>query len=278
MADILPFLLGLRYCIYSLVSYYATMKSTTMRALIIIVALFPTSIFGQDARAIVNHYLDTVSNGNIDNWNRIKSIYKESEAYYSQNDFEQRVNLFKPDKSSFIKSFRVLPYNFKHDIYSDSSFQILTSSFYYLKEKTVLLLDNTPPIIKQAPSRDEFYSAHLPVKISKLMSKSRSVELLGIKEFPLDELLCYEIKMTAKGRSYLLYINTETFLLEYWNDREDEDLSILTRFSNYRQVDEFLVPMSESLLRNGTTFFWEHTKRYLINSKIDIEMFNYKDN
>jgi hypothetical protein len=75
-------------------------------------------------------------------------------------------------------------------MYSDSSLVELLGTFYHLKDKTVILLENVPPIIKQPPRKDEFYSAHLPVQIAKLMDNSRSIELLGTKEFPLDGRLC----------------------------------------------------------------------------------------
>jgi hypothetical protein len=133
-------------------------------------------------------------------------------------------------------------------------------------------------MIKEPPPRDEFFSTHIPVQISKLVSKSKSIELLGIKEFPLDGFSCYEIKMITKGRSYVLYINTKTFLLQYWNNREDGDLSILTKFFNYKKVEEFLIPMSDSMMKDGVVYFSNTTKKYLINTPIDLQIFNYTKN
>lgn len=257
---------------------YIIQSDWAMRLLIVMVTFFCTSLYGQNAREIIAHYLDTVSNGRVENWNKIESIYTESEVYYSQKDFNGDVDLLHRDKPSFHKRFTVLPYNQKEELYADSSFLKLTSTFYYLKDKTVIVLDNMPPMIKEPTIRDEFHSVHLPVQIAKLLQKSRSVELLRIKEFPLEGFLCYEIRMTTKGRRYILYINTETFLLEYWNGREDEDLSILTRFSSYKKIENFLIPMSEKLVKNGAAYFWSDTKKYLINPEIDIELFDYKGN
>jgi len=204
-----------------------------MKSLLIVFIVFPISLYGQNAREIINHYLDTVSNGNIDNWNKIKSTYIESEVYYSQQDLEQKVNLLKADKASFHKSYRVPPYNQRIDIYEDSVFTKHQSTFYFLKNRTIILLGGVPPIIKEPAPRDEFASDHLPQQIWKLLNKSKSIELLGTKEFSIEGLLCYEIKITTKGRNYYLYINTKTFLLEYWNGREDGDLSFLSKLSNY---------------------------------------------
>lgn len=248
-----------------------------MKSLIIVFILLATSLYGQDAREIINRYLDTVSNGNVDNWNKIKSTYIESEVCYSQQNFEQKVSFLKPDKPSFHKSYRVPPYNHKIEIYEDSAFTRLLSSFYYLKNRTIILLGNIPPMIKEPAPRDEFFSDHLPVQISKLVDKSKSIELLGIKQFPIEGLQCYEIKITTKGRNYVLYINTDTFLLEYWNGREDEDMSILAKFYNYKKVDGFLLPMSDCLMRNGVVYFWKNIKQIEINADIDPQLFNYDD-
>jgi hypothetical protein len=249
----------------------------TMRLLVIVSLLFSSSLYAQDAREIIHRYLDTVSNGNINNWNKIKSTYVESEVYYSQRDFNQKFTLAKPDKSNFHKSYSIFPYNNKIEIYEDSSLTKLQSTFYFLKDRTIVLLGNVPPLIKQPQPRDEFYSDHLPVQISKLVGNSKSVELLGTKEFPLDGLVCYEIKITAKKRKYVLYINTETFLLEYWNGRDDGDMSILSRFTNYKKVDSFLIPMSNSTIKDGVPYFSTVIRKYIINSDIEPKIFNYYD-
>lgn len=249
-----------------------------MRLLLFTILILSKPGYGQEANEIVNNYLKIVSNGNIENWSKVKSIYKESEAYYSQSDFDQKINLIKSDKPSFHKSFVVLPNLHKNEIYADSSFSKLTSTFYFLKDRTIILLNNIPPIIKEPPPKDEIQSVNLPVQISKLLEKSKSVELTGVKNFAADGVSCYEIRIISKGRIYTLYINTKTFLLEYWNGRGDEDISILTKFSNYKEVDGLLIPMSESLMKNGNIFFWEHIRKYLINVDIDEEVFLYKEN
>lgn len=144
-----------------------------------------------------------------------------------------------------------------------------------LQDKSVILIGNMPPLIKKPFDNEDFYSEHLPVKIFQIADKSKSVELLGIKEFPNEGLLCYEIKIHAKGRNYFLYINTETFLLEYWNGRPDEDRSILSKFYNYKRVDGFLIPMSDCLMRNGIVYYWCNKRKVEFNKEIDPEVFVY---
>ena len=248
-----------------------------MKLLTIAFILFATSLHGQDAIEIVSRYLNKVSNGNVDNWNKIKSIYTESEVYYSQQDFEQKVDFLKSDKAHFHKSYRVSP-NQKIDIYEDSTFANKLSTFYFLESKTIILLGNIPPIIKPPPPHDEgFTSDHLPLQIRNLMQKSRSVELLGVKEFPVEGLQCYEIKISAKQGNYVLYINTDTFLLEYYNGRKDGDLSFLIKLSDYKKIEEFLIPMSEYTMRNGVVFHWTSIRKIEINADIDPEIFEYDE-
>lgn len=248
-----------------------------MKLLLVIFGLLSTVSYGQDAREIVNRYLDTVSNGNIDNWNKIKSLYRESEGLYSQQNYEHKIDFLKKDKPNFTKEFLVFPYNHKHELYEDSVFTKLSSTFNFLEKRTIILMGNMPPVIKHTSPRDESISDHLPIQIWKLMNKSKSVKLLGIKEFPNDGFSCYEIKIHTKGRNYYLYINTKTFLLEYWNGNEEEDRSFLTKYYNYKKVEDFLMPMSNSAMRNGVVYYWNNIRKIEINADIDLEVFNYKD-
>jgi hypothetical protein len=234
-----------------------------------------TFLYGQTAREIVNRYLDTVSNHNIKNWDKIKSTYTESMSSYSQSDFEQKGSFLELNKPSYTKMYSVLPYQSKHELYDDSLFTHLTSTFYFLKDKTVIYMANLPKQEVSSRPRDEFFSPHLPVQIWKLMEKSKSVELLGTKEFSGGS-LCYEIRITTRGRKYLLYINTDTFLLEYWNDREDGDISIMTKLYDYKQVDDFLIPLCSYMTRNGTIYFWSRITKTELNPVIDQKIFEYE--
>ena len=248
-----------------------------MKLLTLVLVVSATLLRAQDPKEIIDRYLDTVSNGDIRNWDKITSLYRESEVYYSQADFDGKLNLSRPDKANFHKSFQLFPYPQKNEIYEDSAFTHRLSTFYFLKDRTIILLGNVPPMIKTAPSRDKYASDHLPVQIWKLAEKSKSIELLGVKEFPSDGLSCYEIRMTSDGRNYVLYINTDTFLLEYWNGREDEDISFLAKYYDYKRVDGFLIPMSSGLTRNGVVYFSTRTMKYIINADIDPEIFEYKE-
>jgi len=248
-----------------------------MKSLMVAFLLVSSIAYSQDAREIMNRYLDTVSNGNIENWNKIKSMYTESESYYSQQDFDQKVNFYKTDKPSFHKHYTFPPYGSRNELYSDSTFSELQSTFYFLKDKTIIILGKSPPIInKNARKPSEFSSIHTPVFISNLVNKSSAIEMMGIKEFPLDGTWCYQIKVTTKGRNYYFYINTETYLMDYWTVNQEEDLNSLVKYYNYKRIGDFLMPMSYSAMRNGFVYNWTNHRKIELNPEIDPDIFIYK--
>ena len=239
--------------------------------------LLATTLRAQDPRQIINRYLDKVSNGNVDNWYRIKSTYSESEVYYSHQTYQQKASLFTADKPSFNKTYRRLPHDSKVELYDDSTYTNLTSRFYYRKDKIIILLGTMPAMIKQRSTKEEFLRDLLPLHLSGLIGKkSVAMQVIRVREFPVDGFSCYEISMKTRERTYTLFINTDTFLLEYWNDREDGDLSILIKLYDYKDIEGLLIPMSESSSVNGQTYYWSHIRMYVINPDLDPEVFEYK--
>lgn len=247
---------------------------TRIKSLIALFVLLATSLHGQTAREIVERYLDTVSNGDVTNWEKIRSAYVESEVYYSQQDYEQKVNLMKSDKAGFHKSFHIYPYSNKIEIYLDSAFTKLSSTFYYLENKSILLIGQMPPLIKTPQPRDEYTAAHTPLIIAKLLKRNKSIQLLGIREFPMEGVHCYEIEVITKEIKYLLYFNIQTFLLEFWKKNNHP---ALTKFSEYKKVGDLLVPMYDGLLQNGVAYYWCHKKKIEFNAAIDPKIFEYEE-
>lgn len=92
-----------------------------MRYLAVVFLLSTSALSAQSPRGIIDRYIDTVSNGDIRNWETIKSVYSESEGYYSHDSFEGKVNLLRSDKSNFSKSYRVPPFHHKIELYEDST-------------------------------------------------------------------------------------------------------------------------------------------------------------
>jgi hypothetical protein len=100
--------------------------------------------------------------------------------------------------------------------------------------------------------------------------------LLGTKVFESDGISCYQIKINIRRSDYYLYINTETYLLEYWNVSQ-EDQSLLTRFYNYKKIGDFLMPMSTSAMRDGIVYKWNDTRKIELNPEIDPKLFVYSE-
>lgn len=249
-----------------------------MKYLLIGFVLFSLSCYSQDGREIIKRYLDTVSNGDVRNWDKIKSVYTEYQSFYSQQAFEQRVDFGNVDKPSFCKSYRVGLEKNRIDSYGDSTFTKWLSTFYFLEDKTVILIGNIPPMIKKSRPPGEFSSQHPPVFISRLVKKSSAVELLGVKEFLNEALLCYEVKITAKGRNYYYYIDVETFLLRYSSTNKEDDRSSMAKFDDYKKIGDFLVPMFNAGIKNGFVFHWARKSKVEFNVDIDPELFVYKGN
>lgn len=258
------------------VSFTATDRG--VKYLIAVCTLFSTAVYGQSAREIVDRYLETVSNGSVEKWNGIKSIYTESQGYYSQQDFEQRIDFSKAGKPNFHRSYRVLPDTYKDEVYEDSTLSRLLMRHYSLKDRSILLIGKMRPIIRPALPDDEYVSELFPLHIARLLAKSKSVQLLGTKEFPVDGLLCYEVKLSTRARHYFLYINTESYLLEYYSGRKDGDTSFLVRYDDYKNIDGFLIPMLNGMMRNGVVYYWRQIRKIELNAEIDPEVFIYKEN
>ena len=248
-----------------------------MKFLIVFLLFLSSFVYSQNEREIIHRYLDTVSNGNIENWNKIKSIYIENESYSSQQDFRKQVNFLKIDKPNFNRFFGALRYGSRIESYYDSTYTNLKSTFYFLKNKTVVSLPHLAPMItKNSRKGTEFFSEQTPVYIRNLLQQSSATELLGIKEFESEGVSCYLIRINTTERNYYLYINTENYLLEYWNVSH-EDQSFLTRFYNYKKVGDFLMPMSTSAMRDGIVYQWNDTRKIELNPEIDPKLFVYSE-
>lgn len=251
--------------------------SLTMKYLIIFLLFALPFAHAQKAEEIVNRYLDTVSNGNIENWNKIKSIYIENESYSGQPEFEKQINFLKIQKPNFNRLFGARRYGSRVESYDDSSYTNLKSTFYFLKDKTVVSVPHIAPMItKNNRKNSEFFSEQTPVYIRNLLQKSSATELLGIKKFENGSVSCYQVKIRTAERDYYLYFNTETYLLEYWNVSH-MDQSFLTRFYNYKKIGDFLMPMSTSAMRDGIVYQWNDTRKIELNPEIDPKLFIYSE-
>lgn len=230
----------------------------------------PLTLSGQDAKYILQQYFDTVSNGDVRNWEKIKSVYRESSSSYSQEAFEQKNPNFASNKATIQKMYRVWPDKSRVDLYEDS---ILVSSFYHVKKDHFFVMGNMLPMPMSSGPYEPYFEFE-PIIIKHVLDKTKSIKLIGIRE--LDGLKCYVIRADTKDLIWHLYFNVTTFLLEYWNNSLDGDTSSLTKVFNYKKFDEYLIPTSEIKTRNGVAFFYSNVIDLKLNIEIDSQKFDYK--
>jgi hypothetical protein len=251
----------------------------TLRARFVFIIICMTShMNAQDARAIIQHYIDTVSGGDIRNWNAITTMYEEGQSYYSHNDFEQKTSLVNPDAPSYFRTWIDLNADkTKRELFMDSSFEMRTSAFYFFKDKIIILMGTLPPMKRGALDRDPYLSPHLPVYISNILEHSRSAELISVKQLQAGGPSLYELKLTAKGKEYFLFINVDTFLLEYYNITGSGDRSILAAVDEYHQFGNLLIPMFESSMKNNVVYYWSRKSKLVLNPEIDPVILEFKE-
>jgi hypothetical protein len=249
-----------------------------MRIIVIGILVVAFSAKAQDPKEIIRKYIDTVSNGNIDNWKKITTVYTESIGAYSQDNFtdaKPELDVMRPD---FSKTYVSIPYQQKIEIYDDSTCALLLSKFYFLKDKTVIFIGNLPPIEKPGNKSPHQF---LAVRISDLLKKSKSVILLGTKVFETDSIACFEIEMKTKEETERLYINTQTYLLEYTSKLRDGGYPVMARYAGYKKFGELLFPTKEVNTRKDLSthkdvpFYWMHILKMDLNKEIDPKEFTY---
>lgn len=229
----------------------------------------PGALYAQNPRDILNRYLDTVSNGSIENWNRITSVYIESISLYDHQIFETgSKNSILEQPLSYGKLYKVWPDKEKSELYSDSSFSTLTSSFYFLRDRHFIIVGNVPVT---SPVQKHLWFDFYPVKIHDYIRRSKSIRLNGITEFPNDSISCYEIDIRTADRDYRVYINTQSYLLEAQYIFETDSF---VRLYNYQQFGDLLIALGQATDRNGAIYAWKKYTRIKINPDIDPEIFS----
>jgi hypothetical protein len=229
-----------------------------------------TSLHAQDAKEILQKYFETVSNGDIKNWDTIKSVYIESEGFYSQQSFDGQPD-FSGTKVTYSKTYRVWPHWLKTEIYEDSTYARLLSSSLSLgnKNKTIQWFKNVPAIV--TPIKDVQWHFY-PVILYRIVKKA-SVKYKGIRSFESGSISCFDVEVKSKDTHLNLYINSNTYLLEYLKMFNASDSSNYTKFYNHKNVGGFVFEMSTHSMRKGTIFFSYQIKKIHLNYPIDPDIF-----
>jgi hypothetical protein len=255
------------------------MPNYPISTVVLTLCLFPIEwTQGQIADEIIKHYFDTVSNGNIENWKKVKSMYTEEVSFYSQEEADQSTpNLLHPPRPSYTKNYKVPPYKSRIEYYSDSTHSQLESTFLWLPDKRVMLFRQIKPVVTRLKDPDPSYSN--PVALSKLLDKSESITCKGVKAFPADGMSCYDIEVHTQDQKIIdYYFNTHTYLLEYHKIFNSSDSLNYVRYYNYRDIGNgLLLYMDHYAMRHGRIFNSNSIKKIEVNCPIDPEKFEYDE-
>lgn len=227
----------------------------------------------QSAKEILQTYFDTVSNGEIRNWDKIRSVYIESVAFYNSQQADASQLSVSPAKSHYYKTYREWPDKLKTEIYEDSLYTKLLSYTLWRgdKKKLVHWFANGPgPTIQIEGVSWDFG----PIQFYKRIKGSRSVSNLGIKNLDLNGGSYFVIEVKAKDATFHLYINTTTYLVEY---SMSPDGSSYSRYSDYQIIDDLGFNMSCYTVKDGHILNGYHDKKIHLNYPIDKKVFDLPD-
>jgi hypothetical protein len=229
---------------------------------------FPlTSSSAQGAGEIIDHYLDTISGGDYNNWRNVKTAYIESTSFFivEKTDLSKAI-----PKPSIHKIYREWPDKSSSELLRDSV--VLTREL-HVKNEHYLIVGNQKPQ-KQEVVSDEPYFEFEHTILKKNVDRCTSMTILETKT--IDDNTYLRIEVVTKNRIWNYYFNTKNHLLEYWSNRpvDGQDRGILTKISDYKNIDGFLVPMSETKTNaNGRIFFSSNIRRIRFNVAIPPEKF-----
>lgn len=249
---------------------------STSRILLTLCLFSVEWVQGQTAYDIIKHYFDTVSNGNIENWKTIKSMYMEAVSFYNQEEVDQSLpNLLHPTRPSYTATYKIPPYKSRVESYSDSTHSQLESTFLWLPDKLIMWFRDMRPVI--SPLKDRIPSYSNPLALSNLLEKSKSITYKGIKEFPADRMSCYDVEVHTDDKKVTdYYFNTRTYLLEYHKIFNSSDSLNYVRYLNYKDIGGgLLLYMDYYAMKHGRIFNSNSIKKIEINCPIDPGKFEY---
>lgn len=229
-----------------------------------------TRVFAQTADEILDHYFAAVSNGDVDNWSKIKSAYIESESsYFELKPGEISTNSAGP-KKKIEKRYRQWPDKSMSELYEDS---VLVSTTYHVGNNHFMVMNHRAPIPIDTRPYEPYFEFD-PILIQHTVEKSTSIRLRGIKK--IDSLHCYDIQVVTPALVWHFYFNTTTFLLEFWNNSVNGDTSNFTKVYDYKKVNDLLIPTAEAKFKNGIMFYSAKVTQLILNAPINPKKFLFK--
>ena len=206
-----------------------------------------------------------VSNGDMRNFDTIRTVIIESTGRYDGHAYNQSRPDFTATKGQRIRLLRVWPDKTKFELYEDT---VLLSQTVANGDEHYFIFGKSEPM-KTDPGPYEKGFELDPVLISNLLKKGKAT-LTGVKRFDTGD--CFDVLIKTKSLSWHFYFNTTTHLLDYWSNSPDEDEGSLTALSGYKTFGNVLIPTVEIKSKNGVPFFWAEIKSIVFNQPIPNEV------
>jgi len=223
----------------------------------------------QSVDSILNRYNAKVSNGDIENWQKIKTAIIISEGGYSQSGYDNTPD-FNPKISRISKHYWEWPDKSLLELYEDS---VVVSRYYTIRGKHIFFLGNMPPVDPSPPDAENYGFGFDPMFIEFIRKKSKTITWRGIKNFDTGD--CHAIEFKTKSKTWIVYFNVDTFLVDYFGGDSPDESLMLTRVEDYQPVDNFLIAMKHTSMRNGNIFTWQLYREIKLNASIDPKIFEY---
>lgn len=226
--------------------------------------------FCQTSEEILDRYFKASSNGDIGKWNQVKTLYSTSIGYFNRKSTETPLDsTFDLKDISYHKSYKRWPSELKEELFDDSLFKDHSSSFYFLKNKTIIKLAFMDPI--EVTQKEEVMLDFYPIQIHKHVLNNTSIMYKGIRPIPGIVTPSHEIEIKTPSAVRIFFFNPKSFLLDaiYF-----PEANYYTVISDYRLFDGYLLPTYEVSMRNGITFAWMRYRTFEFNVKFDEHQFD----
>ncbi len=227
-----------------------------------------TQLFGQTGKEVINSYLETVSNGDPSKWLLIKSAYATSVGYFDVASFQSSVNLMNTNPPIYKKMWKVWPDHQREELYSDSLFADITSLFYFLPNKHVILIKGMP-VIESKPKKNVWFEFY-PIRIQQYVKESTEIELNDWKVIPGKTYELLEVRIKTKTDEHFLLFNPSTYLLEAIYFPQTDIYWVL---SDYKEFDGYLIPGTVKEFKSRLLYSTLTYTSFSINIDIDPKLF-----
>lgn len=231
--------------------------------------IFFQSSFSQTAEDILNRYFRASSNGDIANWGELKTLYATAVCYYSQRSFLTQKDTFERENLSYKKLFKQWPDEQRDEFYSDSLLKQRDGVFFSLKDRRVIIIGYMDPVENKPDERSTF--DFYPLRISKYMSKSKSIKYNGLRQVPGKLTQSHEIEIKTSENTHVLLFDVESNLLDAIYVPQ---YNVYWIISDYKLFDGHLMPTYIASVKNGVTYSWTRYKSFVFNLKFDRNKFD----